>query len=91
MKFADVPVDEDTKIIQRKETEIDNLPVLIQKWTFDGIVAESAIFHDKDVCGINDEDLFQKIVNNYTVGPDLRHTITRDFDGYTFVNFNFEL
>ena len=88
-KFADVPVDDDTKIIRQHETEIDNIEVLIQKWVWDGLVAESAIFLDEDVDHINDEELYQKIVDKYAVGHDRRHTITRDSNGYTFVNFNF--
>lgn len=89
-KFPNVPTDEDTKIVRQKETEIDNIPAMIQKWVWDGIVAESVIFHDKDVSSTSDDELFQKIIENYTVGPDRRHTVTRDADGYTFVNFNFE-
>jgi hypothetical protein len=87
--FPNVPVEEDTKIRSRKEIVIDNLPVLIERWSWDGIVAESAIFHDEAVSEINDADLFQKIIDSYDVGDDKRHTVKRGCDGYTFVNFNF--
>jgi hypothetical protein len=87
--FPNVPVEEDTRLLRQKEIEIENIPVLIQKWAWEGIVAESAIFHSKDVSEIADADLFQKIVDNYQVGHDQRHTIKRNEDGYTFVNFNF--
>lgn len=90
MKFQNVPVDPDTKILHQKEITIDTLPVLIQAWAWEGIVAESAIFRAEDVRGFSDEEHFRKIVENYDVGSDHRHTITRDSDGYTFVNFNFQ-
>ena len=90
MIFENVPVDPDTRILHHKEIMIDSLPVLIQAWAWEGIAAESAIFRADDVRGFSDEDLFQKVVDNYGVGSDQRHTITRDSDGYTFVNFNFE-
>ena len=90
MIFQNVPVDPDTRILHQKEITIDTLPVLIQAWAWEGIVAESAIFRAEDVRGFSDEELFQKIVDNLDFGPDHRHTITRDSDGYTFVNFNFQ-
>ena len=89
MKFKNIPTDPDTRIIRQKEVKIDTIPALIQKWAWEGIVAESAIFQDEDVNDINNEELFQKIIDNYDVGPDHRYTITRNSDGYTFVNFNF--
>ena len=87
--FPNVPVEEDTRILHQKEIEIENIPVLIQKWAWEGIVAESVIFHNKEVVKFSDEELFQKIADNYDVGPDKRYTVKRNDDGYAFVNFNF--
>lgn len=89
INFLDIPNDPDTRIIRQKQVMIENIPALIQKWAWEGIVAESAIFLDEDVDGITDEELFNKIIDNYDVGPDRRHTVTRNSGGYTFVNFNF--
>ena len=89
MNFQNIPIDEDTRILSQNELEIGNIPVLVQKWAWEGIVAKSAIFHDKDVGELSDEALFQKIADNYDIGPDERYTVKRNEEGYTFVNFNF--
>ena len=64
MLFENVSVDPDTRILHHKEIMIDTLPVLIQAWAWEGIVAESAIFRADDVRGFSDEELFRKIVDN---------------------------
>ncbi len=88
--FKDVPVDEGTKIIQEHEIRIGHLSALIQQWVWEGIVAESVIFHAKEVFDLSDEELFEMVKVNYTVGADQRYTVKRAADGYTFVNFNFK-
>jgi hypothetical protein len=87
--FPNVPADEGTRILSEKKMEIDSIPALFQKWSFDGITAYSAIFRDEDVVGYGDEELFQKIKDNIDVGPDTRRTIVRGEAGYTLVNFKF--
>ncbi len=87
--FPNVPLDPDTKITSQTETVIENIPVLIQRWSWDGISASSAIFHDEDVVDITDNKMFEMIVENCNPDEKEQYTIKRNQDGYTFLNFNF--
>ena len=85
--FKDVPVEADTKIIRQKEIQIGEISALHQEWAWDGILAESIIFHDHDVENFSDEELFQMI--EYHADPDGQYTVSRSSSGYSFINFNF--
>ena len=88
-KFSSVPVDENTRILFRKETKIGNYDVLHEKWNWEGIKAESIIFTDEDVSELSDEEI-KKVVREsgfLKEGSDLTFKRSEDF---TYVNFNFE-
>ena len=87
--FSNVPVDPDTRILRQKEMTIESIPVLIQRWAWEGIVADSAIFHDADVLDVDDNKLFKIIEKYYDVGENIQYTVKRNQNGNTFVNFNF--
>ena len=91
--FKLVPVELDTTITSEQEIQVVNLPALHQNWNWDGIVAESIIFHAEDVKDLTDEVLFEKVklycFQKDTVTLTEQHTIKRDSSGFTFVNFNF--
>ena len=89
--FSDVPEDPDTTILTQAEVEIGDLPALYQLWSWEGILAESVIFHSGDVAGVSDEALLQMVQNSYTMTPEDKSTIKRGTEGYVFVNFNFRL
>ncbi len=86
-QFENVPVEPDTKIIHQKEIEINNIPSLYQQWSWDGLIAESIIFHDQDVEDLSDDDLFELVSDH--ADPDGKFTVSRSSSGYTFINFNF--
>jgi hypothetical protein len=88
--FSDVPEDPDTTILAQAEVEIGDLPALYQSWSWEGILAESVIFHSGDVAGVSDEALLQMVQDSYTILED-KFTIKRGSEGYVFVNFNFRL
>ncbi len=48
-KFGNVPVEGDTRIIFRQEASLGKYEVLHEKWSWEGIFAESFIFLNKDV------------------------------------------
>ena len=85
--IKNVPVEPDTRIIQQKEIKVGAIPSLYQHWSWEGIIAESIIFHDKDVQSLSDEELFQMI--SFHADPDGQYTVSRSCSGYTFINFNF--
>jgi len=86
--FENVPVEEDTNILQQEEKTIGNLRVLWQKWFWEGIKAESVIFISEEIAHLSDEDLSDLVRKN--IPTHSATTISRSPSGYTFVNYNFE-
>ena len=80
-KFKNVPVEEDTKILSRKLEKIGAYEVLHEKWFWDGIQAESIIFANEDIEGLNEEEVKNLVGESKTT--------YEKGDLYTFVNFNF--
>jgi hypothetical protein len=88
--FDQVPVESDTHILLQREARFEQWPVLHQHWVWDGIHAESLIFLDRDIDGIDDAALERLVRASTLVRDDSSITLTRRSNGYTFVNFNFE-
>ncbi len=88
--FNNIPEDPDTRILKEDEIKIDTIAAFHQHWGWEGIVAESIIFHEEGVADFSDEELFEKIKANCTIHKDSRFTIKRNTSGYTFINFNFQ-
>jgi len=89
-KFDNVPVEEDTRILFRKEAKLGNYDVLYEMWSWEGISAESLIFVNDDVSDLTDEELEREVRKSPLVKKDSAITIKRLDIGFTFVNFNFE-
>lgn len=89
-KFKDVPVEEDTRIRFRTEAKFGEIDVLYEKWTWEGITAESLVFANEDVTDLTDDELKQEVRTSPLVRSDTQITLKRSDSGYTFVNFNFE-
>ncbi len=60
-KFENVPVEEDTKIVMQQEAMLGEYEVLYQKWSWDGITAESIIFASEDVSSLDDEAIKDEV------------------------------
>ena len=88
-KFNDVPVEADTIILYSQGATLGPYEILYQKWFWDGITAESIIFADDDVSGLDDSEIEAEVRESPLVQADSKITIARSA-GYTFVNFNFE-
>lgn len=89
-KFDTVPIDEDTKIIFQQEAELGGYDVLYQKWFWDGIIAESVIFANEDIAGLEEGEITKEVKSSPLVNKDSEITFKRSDSGFTFVNFNFE-
>jgi hypothetical protein len=90
-KFDSVPVDEDTRIRFRQKIRMGEFDVLYEKWSWEGILAESIIFADDDISGMTDEEIEQEARKSPAVKNGSEIKIKRSDAGFTFVNFNFEL
>ena len=90
-KFNDVPVEADTIILYSQGATLGLGPyeILYQKWFWDGITAESIIFSDEDVAGLDDSEIEAEVRESPLVQADSSITLARSA-GYTFVNFNFK-
>ncbi len=89
-KFKNVPVEKGTKIIFQQEATLGEYEVLYQKWYWDGITAESIIFMNDDISGLNDNEIEFEVRTSPLLSQDSSITLSRSESGYTFVNFNFE-
>ncbi len=89
--FKNIPVDEDTKILDQKEIEINNYKALYKKWNWDGTLGKSIIFLNSDVAELSNNEIIQLInssENEFSI--EQNSTISRSQSGFTFINFGFE-
>ena len=89
-KFDGVPADEDTKILFRLEGKLGEFDILYEKWSFEGVTAESFIFANDDISGMTDEEIEQEVRKSPLVKNGSEILIKRLDAGFTFANFNFE-
>lgn len=90
-KFNNVPIGADTRIILQTESKIGGHDALYQKWVWDGIVAESIIFDNKDVIKLTRGEIETEVRQSPLLELEVDSTVTirRSNSGFTFVNFNF--
>jgi len=116
-RFAGVPVEYDTTILSRAESEIAGIPVLVESSHWDdgncmetlifkpagkegdselvesfrlgGFYMDSVVFVSSDIADKDDEAIEALVRASGRVKDDSSMTINRNFEAYTFVNFNF--
>ncbi len=89
-KFQTVPLESDTQILFQTEVKLGKYDVLYQKWSWEGITAESFIFANDDISGLEEEEIVNQVKASPLLRKDSAITFNRSSKGYTFVNFNFE-
>lgn len=87
-KFKNLFTDDDTKIMFRSPMKWGGLDIVYEKWSWDGITAESVVFVTDDVKSLDDIALEDDVRDGPLVREDSKVTIKRE-DDFTFVNFNF--
>lgn len=88
-KFKDVPVENDTQIIFSTEAKVDQYDVVYQKWHWDGIYAESIIFHNDDIAQLTENQVRREVAACTALVKDPVRMTYKKGEKYTFVNFNF--
>lgn len=91
--FDNIPEEKEGAIHFRAQMKFDELiDCVFEFWTWDGIQANSLIFHEEDVAHLSDEELKKMIIESPIFKKDNPYwaTISRNREKYTFVNFNFE-
>src|SRR6056297_879123 len=84
-----IPLDPDTKIRSTKPIELAGLFGAHQVWSFDGVVAESLIFHTEDLRQMTDSELKSLAIESGLCEPTSQFSLGKNASGYTFINFNF--
>ena len=87
VKFKNVGIDDDTKLLSEQETKIKNYETLFQSWKWDGVYGESIIFDNNDVNNLSKSEI-KELVKNSKIPKKDDLTISRGKE-FTFVNFNF--
>ncbi len=82
-KFKKISVEEDTKILSRKEVRVGEYDAIDEEWVWEGIRAESLIFFNEDINGLDEEEVLK------LVGKE--GATYKKAGEYTFVNFNLTL
>lgn len=89
-KFENVSVEDDTRILSRREAKLGIYDVLYEQWEWDGIYAESFLFVNDDIAKLDDAQLEHLVRTSPIVKEGSGMTIQRSTTGFTFVNFNFQ-
>ena len=89
-KFANVPLDEDTRIKSQRQISINGIDALHQRWVWDGISGESLVFSADDVSAATDQEIIEMARDAGLVAMESASTVKRDESGFVFLNFGFE-
>lgn len=87
--FAQVPVESDTTIHNRQHLTLESLDVQWERWSWDGIAGETAVFIEDQLGSTDDKALEDLVRSSERLAPSGPVTVTRGRNGYAFVNFNF--
>ncbi len=87
--FEGLTIDPETRLESRRKLELDGLACVHEKWSWDGVVGETLVFRESDVGQHDDAALEALARRSGCVELGSAVTMTRDRDGYAFVNFNF--
>jgi hypothetical protein len=87
-KFDQLPQDQGRTILSQRETRVGDIEALHQRWSWDGITAESLVFRSEDVAHLADEEVVRRLVSHPGYRPGAEVSLTRLASGDTFANFN---
>lgn len=91
-KFANIPLDNDTKIISSLQVKFGELDCVYQTWSYDSIIGSSVIFASEDVQAYSEKEL-KDMLKETTLLEKKDSVITvskRKESPFVFVNFNFK-
>ena len=81
-------VDEDTRMLKAGYCRVGDVPMLLERWTADGVTGLSAVLLTRDAGRMNDEELKRFLTEQADLDLSGSVTICRR-DVHTFVNFGF--
>lgn len=87
-KFANIPVDEGTRITSEKIIQINGIDAMHQCWFWEGVHGQSLIFCQADLEGISEPQLVE-MLRSSLLAQHHDENISVNETGYVFVNFGF--
>jgi hypothetical protein len=87
--FENRPIDKDTAITSSKKLKIQEFDALHENWIWDGVKASSVVLVESQLAGMKDEQLSKMVAEEIAIGSNF--TISRDRNGYCFINFGFKI
>lgn len=85
--FYKLSTDEDTRIISRTIENIEGYDVLLEKWSWEGVLGYSAIIPENQIASLSDEQIQDILLKNLDITG--KTTFSRKSD-YVFLNYGFE-
>lgn len=82
------PIDEDTRILKADYSRAGSVPMLIERWSADGVTGLSAVLLTRDAGRMDDEELKRFLTEQADLDLSGSVTICRR-DAHTFINFGF--
>ena len=89
-KFKNIPIEPDTRVLFKKETNLGGYHVRYEIWSWDGYRAESFIFSNEDVSGLSDMEIEDVVRESGLIHEESGITLNRSDSEFVFVCFNFE-
>lgn len=87
--FHTLDTDPDTTILMRELLEIQEHPVVHERWRWDGITGESLIFSLADVANVNDAELIAWSHSSGMVSVNEKPQVKRSESGFVFLSFGY--
>ncbi|WP_319760593.1 hypothetical protein [Maridesulfovibrio sp.] len=85
--FANRPVEPDTNVLHSQFENIGGLDVLLELWSWDGIIGQSAILIEEQVAGREKPEIIELISSEISLGSN--YTTSKE-SGFIFINYGFK-
>ena len=89
-KFDAIKEDDLATILLRLNSKLAEYDILYEAWVREGVSAESMIFVEDELNGMCDDALKNLVLTSPAVKLGSTVTISRNSNGFAFVNFNFK-
>lgn len=86
-KFANVPLDEDTRIKSQRQITVGGIDALHQVWVWDGLMGESVIFITEDIAHLSDDTVIRTARNAGFISEQTDVILKKSHDDFTFLNY----
>lgn len=86
--FENLCVDKDTKILSREQIKVKNYDVMLEKWSWDGLIGHSAIIPEQQIKAMGDDKIQEYFIQELAIEGKV--TISRGKSGFVYLNYGFK-